>query len=1128
MPQPGPKVSRFKFRPDLPKYPLLLCALVAAALFPQPAQADVDDIVLETTGSFSGVATGSDLERTFTSSSVNPPDLQNPNGFVVVTIAIHDKRWTVKSSGVVWGSTTIGTSRVTSRDCGACANPSPSTEIWGIAIGTSKPTGTISVTVTTTTSGLDDPEIAFAYYIFTNVLQTSTWGSNGGNESTAITSAWLGVDAAVRSAGIAIGALDSTSVTAALTNPALTGETERMNVQQGNLRAFGSTMPEINEFVRSRYTLSANAKWAGSIISIIPASTPTAVRLSTFEAVATPAGTKVRWRTESEISNLGFNIYREENGVRSRANRSLIAGSALMVGPRTELSAGRSYEWSDPTPAPDGTVRYWLEAIDLDGSTELLGPESPEPEEVQPGKRNQHFSGVAFLETLGRGAPPSEAEPGFSAQPIADVDSGLSAVARSVSLSPLSSDTSNARAIQWALAASPAAKIGVTREGWYRVTRSALAAAGYDPGTDTKYLQLFADGVEQPILVREGTDTAIEFFGTPIDTPYAGTRTYWLVRGNRPGLRVSEFDSRRSRPSSVRSFPFTVERKDRTIYFAALTNNGDASNFFGPVVSATPAVQQLTLKSLDTSARGPWPLQVVLQGVTTNVSHVVEVHVNGNSAGFLHFKDQERHSSVLYVPGAWLREGTNDVSLVARGEDEDVSLVDTVKLTYGHEFVADQGALKLTARAGAAIAIAGFSDASVRVIDVTDPADIIELPVEVSKSPSGYEAATTIPARGQFNRTLVAFSSSRVLSPASVSTNQPSAWHAHSGQVDLVIVSNRAFLNAAEDLRARREREGLTVKLADVEDVYDENSFGTKDPYAIRTFLKRARAEWGTRYVLLVGDATIDPRNYLGRGDFDFVPSKLVPTELLKTASDDWFVDFDEDGLPEMAIGRLSVKTQKEAATVVSKIAAFEDGVKAGAPWLRKVVHVADQDDPPATNPFSFTKAALGLSELVPSSVDVETLLVGELGMPAAREAVVSRLNQGSLLFTYVGHGTQDSWSKLKVFDSEDGSALTNGARLPVVVTMNCLNGLFVDPYADSLAEVLLTSADGGSAAVWASSALTEPNGQGVMAKALYASLFSAAGVRLGDATIAAKAAVRDSDVRRTWVLFGDPTMKLR
>ena len=32
----------------------------------------------------------------------------------------------------------------------------------------------------------------------------------------------------------------------------------------------------------------------------------------------------------------------------------------------------------------------------------------------------------------------------------------------------------------------------------------------------------------------------------------------------------------------------------------------------------------------------------------------------------------------------------------------------------------------------------------------------------------------------------------------------------------------------------------------------------------------------------------------------------------------------------------------------------------------------------------------------------------------------------------------------------------------------------------------------------------------------------------IGEAMLKAKQAVTDSDVRRSWVLFGDPTMKLR
>jgi hypothetical protein len=136
-------------------------------------------------------------------------------------------------------------------------------------------------------------------------------------------------------------------------------------------------------------------------------------------------------------------------------------------------------------------------------------------------------------------------------------------------------------------------------------------------------------------------------------------------------------------------------------------------------------------------------------------------------------------------------------------------------------------------------------------------------------------------------------------------------------------------------------------------------------------------------------------------------------------------------------------------------------------------------------------------------------------------------MNDGAFLYTYVGHGSQDTWSKLNVFGSQDASALTSGARIPVLLPLNCLNGLFVDVYADSLAE-RLQKQPSGAAAIWSSSGLTEPDGQVVMARAFYNQLFGKTGVRLGDAINAAKLTVADPDVRKTWILFGDPSMIVR
>src|SRR4029079_12193676 len=136
---------------------------------------------------------------------------------------------------------------------------------------------------------------------------------------------------------------------------------------------------------------------------------------------------------------------------------------------------------------------------------------------------------------------------------------------------------------------------------------------------------------------------------------------------------------------------------------------------------------------------------------------------------------------------------------------------------------------------------------------------------------------------------------------------------------ELLIISHAAFMNALAPLVARRVQQGWSVQLADVQDVYDEQGFGDKSAAAIRAFIQRARTAWRTppRFVLLVGDATFDPRNFIGKGDLDFMPTRLIDTASMETASDDWFVDSDLDGVPEIAIGRLPVRTAAQDETIV-------------------------------------------------------------------------------------------------------------------------------------------------------------------------------------------------------------------
>ena len=70
-----------------------------------------------------------------------------------------------------------------------------------------------------------------------------------------------------------------------------------------------------------------------------------------------------------------------------------------------------------------------------------------------------------------------------------------------------------------------ALKLVVTQNGWYRIKKSDLVAAGFDPGNSANRISVFADGVEVPIVATNGnfgTNDTIEFYGTAIDKPSAG------------------------------------------------------------------------------------------------------------------------------------------------------------------------------------------------------------------------------------------------------------------------------------------------------------------------------------------------------------------------------------------------------------------------------------------------------------------------------------------------------------------------------------------------------------------------------------------------------------------------------
>ncbi|HXI28505.1 MAG TPA: C25 family cysteine peptidase, partial [Vicinamibacterales bacterium] len=677
--------------------------------------------------------------------------------------------------------------------------------------------------------------------------------------------------APVADARFGLGASDGTTEGAATFEAADASASSNINSTDSTTKAFVkinnatstiNAQADIATMDTDGFTLSWTTNDAVATEILYLAMAPAAVtevRMTSLTADRFDRGVLVQWRTGYEIDNVGFNVYREIGGVKTRLNASLIAGSALQTGQGAVVAGERLYaRWDTDAAAGDPGVSYWVEDVEFNGRRTMHGPVTPIVSILQEPPTTDSDE-VSDLNTI------------VNARRIFFATTEESGQAAPLTVAPqVAPEVSR----QWAVAAQASVKLGVHKPGWYRVSRDDLAAAQFDTSGDPNNLQLFADGVEQAIRIVGQTSNsfdAIEFYGTGVDTPYTDTRTYWLAAGSQAGRRIATGAGGPLSPSPATGFTSMLRRKDRTIFSTAVMN-GDVENWFGAVVSPEPptpdpdfpASPTLTLSAsnVDRAGAGIAQLTVALQGLAIgagNPPHQVGVTVNGTDLGFeMTFASQAHASQRFDVPLASLHDGDNTVTLVARGGDFDVTLVDALRLDYPHAFTADADRLRFTVEGPSAVTVGGFAGTSIRVFDITDRT----APVLLDSNGTGASVTVNVPGSGQ--RTLFAFSDETVGAVDFVRLNQPSSWHADTNAFDYVVVSHGNFTAQMAPLKALRDREGLHSAIVDIDDVYDEFSFGEKTPQALRDFLQWAHTTWQTkpRFVVLAGDATTDPRDY--------------------------------------------------------------------------------------------------------------------------------------------------------------------------------------------------------------------------------------------------------------------------
>lgn len=694
-------------------------------------------------------------------------------------------------------------------------------------------------------------------------------------------------------------------------------------------------------------------------------------------------------------------------------------------------------------------------------------------------------------------------------------------------------------------------KIIVPMEGIYGLDYATLAAAGVPVGSiNPATLRIVHAGVEVAAQWEGDGDAVFEpgerlvFYARPELTRYAGHDVYWLAWGGAAGQRMT---SRSGDPTGLPSaVAWTAERAEKNVEYDSLYPGWNGEHWFWDELKQPDSLGVTFTISLETpDAATPGELTVWLQGSTRDwpePDHHVRYTWNGSAIHDAEWEGKTAYTETVTLPPGLLIAGDNTLELTLPddlGGDVEAAWVDVITVTYGLSGVSEDWA-RFGGRSGAgAYTVGGFSTATLRVYDVTDPV----APRVVIDWTSVNGVLSVGDAGGEPSEYMV-LSDDWIWAPLSIEAAKPLV--TPPAGADYIIVTHPDFESALAPLAAHRASRGLRVAVVDVEALYDHFGDGRMSPEAIRSFLSYAYTHWpapAPLYVLLVGDGTYDLRGYRPDSNPTYLPPYLddVDPWFGETASDHWYADLTGDPLPELLLGRLPVNTAAEAAAVVDKIITYETHPASGG-WNRRLLFGADNpstagdhhDDADqefntyAALPYQGVRVYLseetGASHLYTSAAD-------------ARAALIEALDQGALLYTYFGHS---SWHQEAVLET-DGYAplfhldhiadLHNQGRWPLVLHMTCYTSYYIHRTDDTLDETLLRTDGVGAVAVFGSSGNGVTPDHRVLHRFFYRSVMDDGEMVVGAAMRSALVGLYtygvSYDLIDTYHLLGDPALRL-
>ncbi len=441
--------------------------------------------------------------------------------------------------------------------------------------------------------------------------------------------------------------------------------------------------------------------------------------------------------------------------------------------------------------------------------------------------------------------------------------------------------------------------------------------------------------------------------------------------------------------------------------------------------------------------------------------------------------------------------------------------------------------------------LTGFTNSNIKVFDVSDYSGMKQITnAEISGGEFHFQSSEQ---QGNVSK-YIAVTGDQYKTPVDPREGENSNIHGIADGAKLIIITHKNFKEAADRLKNYRENQSpdkLSTIVIDVDDIFNEFAGGLPDITGIRDFIKYAFENWQTapEYVLFLGAGNFDYKDILGYHT-NFLPPYETPEsfdEINSFTSDDYFVNLDTDSKVDLASGRITCKTLEAANDVVDKIIHYETSSDKGL-WRNLITLVADDAYQGADyQDIGFTSSSENLANnVLPQSFNFNKLYMaafpvvitgGGKRMPAGNKAILSAMNEGTLVVNFIGHGAPYVWTDEYVFEQGVSIPQLHNDRYFLLTAATCDFGYFDDPAFVSGAEELVLKNDAGAIASLASTRPVFQTNNVLLMNAYFSSLMenwsdSTRGIPVGKALYEAKQLYTDNNARK-FFLFGDPTLRL-